>query len=265
MRFTFKSLKSVYVILCVLALTYSGYSLAEMDRTTVVGAWLLDGNAEDASDLRNHGQVDTTNGTPKWVKGKFGQAMDLDGAFIIVPHSESFNLENITIAAWINPIERVNDARILDKGVDGDPYHAYSLQISDNPGDSAEDTKLQFRSYVGGERAWIGSDEEIPLNTWTHVAATYDGEQTKIYINGQLEKAADASGDLLQNENDIYIGDYEFSDRHFSGLLDEVLLFNVALSEENIKSLMTGYFISVIAVKHSSDKLTTTWGVIKHQ
>ncbi len=86
-----------------------------------------------------------------------------------------------------------------------------------------------------------------------------------LYINGKLEETVDAEGELLQNESDIYIGDYEFSDRPFSGLLDEVLLLNVALSEEDIKSLTNGYFISVIAVKHSSDKLTTTWGVIKQQ
>ena len=264
MRSTLKSLRSVYVALCILTLAYSGYCLAEIDRTTVVGAWLLDGNAEDSSGLGNHGQIDTTNGVPKWPNGKFGQAMQTNGAFIVIPHSVSFNLDNITIAAWINPAERVNDARILDKGVDGDPYHAYSLQISDNPDNTDKDTKLQFRSSIGGKKPWVGSDAEIPLNTWTHVAATYDGTRTAIYINGKLEKAVDASGELLKNENDIYIGDYQFSDRHFSGLLDEVLLFNVALSEEDISSLMNGYNSGVAAV-YSLDKLTTTWGVIKHQ
>ena len=265
MKYLFAKLTKLGAILCMLMLVFSGYIAAEIDRASVAGAWLLDRDADDASGMGNHGEIDTSNGKPVWVKGMFGQAMQTNGAFIVIPHSVSFDLDNITIAAWINPSEYVNDPRILDKGVDGDPYHAYSLQISDNPDNTDKDTKLQFRSSIGGKKPWVGSDAEIPLNTWTHVAATYDGTRTAIYINGKLEKAVDASGELLKNENDIYIGDYQFSDRHFSGLLDEVLLFNVALSEEDISSLMSGFFNSVIAVKPSQDKNATTWGGIKYQ
>jgi len=240
--------------LSISGMIFSTRCLAEIDASTIVGAWLLDGDALDASHAGNDGKL---NGTPSWVSGKFGKAMNPNGAFIVVPHSDSLNLNHMTAAAWINVAQYSDDSRILEKGVGNtDPWSVYNFLLSD-PGES----KLEFRPTIGGAggRKRVHSNADIPLNEWTHVAATYDGKEVILYINGEIDKKEAVAGDLMQNENSLYIAESEFYDRSFKGLLDEVSLFNVVLSQNEIQEIMNNGLGSTLAVS-SKGKLTTTWG-----
>ena len=240
-----------------IGLIFYSPTLAKIDPETIVGAWLLDGDAKDASQAKNHGKI---NGSPGWEQGKFGKAMNPQGAFIIVEHHDSLNLNNMTAAAWILVSEYSDDSRILEKGVGNtDPWSVYNFLLSD-PGES----KLEFRPTIGGigGRKRIHTDADVQLKEWSHVAATYDGAEVLLYINGEIEKTQAVSGDLMQNENAIYIAESEFYDRPFKGLLDEVALFNVPLSQEDIQHLMETGLLNTLAV-YSASKLSITWGRLK--
>jgi len=243
------------VLLTFLLTVNSG--VAQIDEATVVGAWLLDGNANDASPNRLNGEI---IGDPEWVNdARFGNSMRPNGAYIVIPQSEITDLtEQVTITAWVKLSEYVNDPRILDKGLNEAPWSVYSIYLT---GDG--ESNLKFR---GSAKDVVG-DSDVPLNKWIHLAATYDGSETNIYIDGELENSGDFEGELTTTENPIHIAAYQFGnpigvDRAYTGLLDELILFNVALSQEDIRALMNNGFSGVLAVS-SAGKLTTTWGNLK--
>ena len=73
----------------------------------------------------------------------------------------------------------------------------------------------------------------IPLNTWTHIAVTYNGSRVVLYTNGASQSFAD-TGNLASNSDNVFIGSESGADRQFSGLIDEVKIYNRALSASEI-------------------------------
>ena len=241
---------------------FASQSLAEIDMGTCVGAWLFEtttGNRVlDSSGNENHGDI---MGSPTLVPGRFGMAMDFgQDNYIVIPNSDSLALEHITMAAWVYLRSYTEDARILTQEVDGDPYSTYSIMMS-----GGGYTKFEFRISLDNSRKRISSIADFPLEAWTHVAATYDGEKAVIYINGEVELEQPQSGTLLNNDNPLYIGASQFwTPRFVDGLLDEVSLFSVALNQDQIREL-TEVGISDVAAVSSQGKLVTTWAQIKNQ
>jgi len=81
----------------------------------------------------------------------------------------------------------------------------------------------------------------LPLNEWTHLAGTYDGNAVKLYVNGQLE-VEDTSGGvgMLQDANDLSIGNRsDGNDRAFAGTIDDVRVYSRALSAAEVGWLAT--------------------------
>jgi len=79
---------------------------------------------------------------------------------------------------------------------------------------------------------------------WYHLAGTYDGSVMSVYVNGELVKSAHASGTLMLDDSELLIGkgDPEFSQgEYFHGAIDEVRLWNVARSPEQIRAAMTDH------------------------
>ena len=85
----------------------------------------------------------------------------------------------------------------------------------------------------------VASIADIPLNTWTHVAAMFDGSQIVLYINGQVDTIKTGiNGSIKHSSNPVYIGASQFSKRFFSGIMDEPLIYNQALSQTEIQQLL---------------------------
>jgi hypothetical protein len=253
----------ICISLTTLGLIFSSQSFASIDPDTCVGAWLFEDisgkKALDSSGAGNDGDI---NGAPKLVDGQFGKAMDFDGAsdFIIIPDSGSLALEHLTMAAWVYLRSYPEDARILTQEVDGAPYSTYSIMMS-----GAGYTKFEFRIALDNVRQRIPTIADVPTDVWTHVAATYDGENAVLYINAEVDLEQPQSGTLLTTDNPLYIGASQFWDpRFFDRLMDDVVLFNVALDQDQITELMEKGMGAALAVS-SNGKLVTTWAQIKNQ
>jgi len=257
----------VCVSLSVIGLVFSGQSLAGIDPGTCVAAWLFEegaGNtAEDSSGNGNDGAIE---GGPSWADGVFGKALDFDKLDdqIIVPDSASLELEHLTIAAWVYLRSYPEDARIITQEVDGAPYSTYSLMMS-----GSGYMKLEFRIALDNDRKRIPSNADVPLEQWTHVAATYDGANAVLYINGESDKEEPQTGALLTTDNPVYMGGSQFwVPRFFDGLMDEGALFNVALTQDDIKSLMENGLAAEIGAPSavfSAGKLVATWAQLKRR
>ncbi len=178
----------------------------------------------------------------KWVaEGKFGGAYEFHITNltdrIVVPNSETLNPDNITIAAWIKAADRDG---FWNRIVDKDYRNGYCLGLGGDFKGKAPRGQLAFEPSAGS----IGTMRTLSDNQWHHVAATYDGKTLKIYIDGTgpPERAARNPGPLGKNSWDLCIGnnvvDYGTGEFNaFDGLIDEVRIYNRALSVEEIKAL----------------------------
>jgi hypothetical protein len=72
------------------------------------------------------------------------------------------------------------------------------------------------------------------VNTWTHVAATYDGARIRFYVNGVLASSTPASGTYQVNAAPLWLGGNAVYGEHFKGKLDEVRMYNRALAPAEI-------------------------------
>ena len=78
-----------------------------------------------------------------------------------------------------------------------------------------------------------------PLNQWTHLAVTYDGQEMKFYYNGELEATLAASGRIYTNDMSLAIGGNNVANaEYFVGVMDEVAIFNRALTQSEIRKVM---------------------------
>ena len=190
----------------------------------LVSWWKAEGNALDSFGGNNG----TARNGAIFGPGESGQAFSLDGTnqFIEVPPSVSLNLSTgMTLDAWVKP-RSTNHVGILNKGAIGSKG-AYELAIYLN--------KFYFQLNDGILN--MPSQADIPANSWTHVAATYDGSTAKIYINGVLDNSAAYNSTINSNGYPLHIGLYGSPTVYFDGQLDEVTLYRQALSPEGIAAI----------------------------
>jgi hypothetical protein len=111
------------------------------------------------------------------------------------------------------------------------PYIQYGLVF-------VTGAKPEFELSIGNTRTTVTGSDAVGTNTWTHVAGTYDGSNMKVYVNGQLKGTRAVTGAINTNTMPIYIGQNGNTDGFFAGKLDEVRIYNRALSGSEIQSAM---------------------------
>jgi hypothetical protein len=136
----------------------------------------------------------------------------------------------VTIATWINPTATTSYSRIVAKSHTSNttPYTLYGLLF-----DNANHIRLEIASkssHVG-----VNGSTAIPLNTWTYVVGTYDGSTMKVYVNGNLDGSVSQTGPIDTNTMPLSIGRSGFSANYYSGKIDEVKIWNRALTIDEIK------------------------------
>ena len=95
-----------------------------------------------------------------------------------------------------------------------------------------------FTTAGGALRAVTGT-AAIAQNAWTHLAVTYDGTNMRIYVNGALARSVLRSGAVLQSNGVLHIGGNEvWGGEFFAGLIDEVRIYNRALTAGEIQTDM---------------------------
>jgi hypothetical protein len=248
----------VIVLFIVGLLTTSSY--AKIDSKTCIGMWLFDDGAgdtaKDSSGNKNDGKL--MNG-PKWVNGKFGKALEFNGAnsYVQIPDSASLNTpeKQVTMSAWISPTKAIQQLVIEKYTAAG----GYEIELS--AGSAIQGALCVAGAWVG----WFGT-KAVNLNEWSCVACTYnagDGKM-KLYINGNMVEQFSVNGNITPCVGDpINIGTWNGAAGYwFNGMIDEVAIFNVALADADIQNLADKGLKESLAVDVSG-KLTTTWSNIK--
>lgn len=196
------------------------------------------GVVHDESGAGNDGQVFGAQWVPN---GKFGGAYRFSVSNftdrIVIPNSETLNSEDITLTAWIKASANTGlYERIFDK----DFYHGFALSLSGDWQNGNTRGKLLWETGNGTVMGHEADD-----NQWHHVAAAYDGRTVRCYVDGvETSHRARKTGPLSTSGWDLCIGntvvDYGWEElMAFDGLIDEVRVYNRALSAGEIQSLAT--------------------------
>jgi len=166
---------------------------------------------------------------------RFGEALDFDGTDdkVTVTDADSLSVTNqITISCWIKGDTLANDAWNvpLSKGGTSSGAEEYTFMIALN--------RLRLELYIGAMVA-IDIYPTTPFSngTWYHIVATYDGANMKLYVDGKLIGQQAQTGNLAQTAWDLLIGIRRDNSNPFDGIIDEVRIYNRALSVEEIQSL----------------------------
>ncbi|MDG2450438.1 MAG: LamG domain-containing protein, partial [Saprospiraceae bacterium] len=169
-----------------------------------------------------------------------GNSLDFDGSddYVDIGDIAIDGLSEVTIEAWINPTSlRTNGAPSGHNANEGAIVHK-SGSSDDNLGLTATTAGLAFYIDNGSDNLLMGS---VPsTNVWTHVAATYDGSDLMIYINGVLDNTTSStgSGNLINNTNNLRIGGGHIVSHEFNGKIDEVRIWSEARSQLEIRDNM---------------------------
>ncbi|MFI7228439.1 LamG-like jellyroll fold domain-containing protein [Nonomuraea angiospora] len=181
----------------------------------------------DASGNGNHGTATAAT----WSAGKYGQALSFNGtsSWVTVADSASLRLTGgMTVEAWVRPDNVSGWRTVLMKEFGADLAYAIMGSGSSGPG--------AFIYTSSGANAPAASN--LPLNTWSHVAATYDGSTLRMFVNGTQVATNPTGGNLRTGTSPLRIGGNSGSGEYFSGLIDEVRVYNKALTAAEITADM---------------------------
>ncbi len=203
-----------------------------------IGHWKLDdGAGTTALDATVNGNNGTLEDGPTVVDGKFGQALAFEGSRVAIPASDSLTADlfqgSFTLSAWINPKRTGNTWQQIFRSMIADDTSNDTLFINN-------DGRLSWRGRIGGD--WAGgmcetAPDVVPADQWTHIAVTGDGTNFRIYVNGALSQ--ESAFQTTDGTNATYYigGDPTWIGESYAGMIDDVRIYNVALTAEEIEAL----------------------------
>ncbi len=224
---------SIFVLFLLFYLTHANGACTSPP-SNMVSWWKADGNPDDFVGT-NHGTL--VNGTT-YASGMVGQAFSFDGLndYVNVGNASSLKPAQFTLDAWVKATSFSNlYSTVISHGSTTGWVNPYFLGFTSSG-------VLRFITYHNS----IGSHEtdapgSIAANEWHHIAATFDGTEKKLYIYGVLVANDSVPYEIVYDSTPVLIG--EDTDLGmpagipFSGLIDEVEIFNRALSGDEIAAI----------------------------
>jgi RNA polymerase sigma factor (sigma-70 family) len=203
------------------------------------------GKIADASGAGNDGSVIGAQWKLDPQRGGVMQFLP-PGQYIRVPNNDSLNPSNITLAAWIKTSDQGDTwRRVFDKSY----TNGFSLSIGGGHGGGNTlqgKAVVEIGMAVNSKKGFLPSARTVTDGEWHHLATTYDGSVETIYVDGaRQQRVAHWTGRVPANSYDLTIGmnlvdpnaAYNEVNASFDGLIDEPMIYNRALSTNEIKFL----------------------------
>ncbi|MBI1929345.1 LamG domain-containing protein [Candidatus Poribacteria bacterium] len=216
--------------------------------------------ALDTSGNNNHGLINGKGGKsvggvpPEIVDGKYGNALRFAGNnWVEVVDSKTLRITDaLTMAAWVNPASVAGEQTISTKD------RGYYLQLRNG--------RIGNYAYNLSAPGYHESPDAVPLNQWSHIAMSWDGNELVQYLNGKKVSSVKTKGQIATTDDSIGIGaEVRIPSRgapewrFYTGIVDEVLVFNIGKTGAEINEIMAGAYLAVEA----PGKLAITWGSLK--
>lgn len=171
------------------------------------------------------------------VNGKVSNAYNFISAendYVRIPSNSTLSVEEVTVAAWVKP----DSSKAYEYIFDG-PGHNYLIKENDGT------EQPQGGIVVNGTVFIVDGTTTFVEGQWYHVAMTYDRETLRLYVNGVLEGSnSNPSGPIETTVGEARIGSYTgargvfFGDYPFNGSIDEIYVYNRALSGAELAGLI---------------------------
>ncbi|MDP4009584.1 MAG: DUF2341 domain-containing protein [Candidatus Shapirobacteria bacterium] len=208
----------------------------------LIGYWKMDENVGtttvDSSGNNNTATLGTGNSAPTWSPGKYGVGLSFNGTtnYIKVSYDASLKkpVSAITMGAWVKLNSTGGWQSVVQypqqDGSHVSTYFDWAIYVGSGGG---------LHTRIDGESS--GTYGTISWGEWTHVAIAWDGSSTlvKYYINGALVGTYDGTKTSIvyDNNNPVYFGQNAGGGEKLSGSLDEVRIYNRALSPSEVSQL----------------------------
>ena len=221
-----------------------------------------EGSGATVADSSGNNNTGTISGATWNANGKYGKALYFDGINnrVVINASPSLNLSTaMTLEAWVITGTLQSDWRTI---IQHEPA-AYYLHASNVLGPLYPAGGGMFN----GAATFVGAPSSIPLSIWTHLALTYDGAILRLYVNGIQVSSSPRTGPIQTNSNPISIGGHSTYGMYFKGRIDEVRIYNRALSAAEIqmdKTIPIPSSSPTIGLSPTSLELEVTEDILLH-
>jgi Concanavalin A-like lectin/glucanases superfamily/Cadherin-like domain/Bacterial Ig domain len=193
--------------------------------------------AADSSGGARHGSIRGAT----FAAGRYGNALAFDGLddWVTVPDSAALDLtDGMTLEAWVKPsaLSGWESIVLKERGTEDLAYGLYAHDGAPLAGGVA--APAGTINTIAGHHAVRGASA-LPNGVWTHIATTYDGATQRFYVNGALVASRAHTGSMSTSNSPLRIGgNNAWSGEFFQGLIDEVRIYNRALSAAEVQADM---------------------------
>jgi len=216
--------------------------MARAAEANLIGLWTLDqASGTTAYDASGNGNDGTLMGNPQWTVGNIGGALELDGTedYVDCGNNDILNVtQQVTLAAWVKADSGFAypdwSGIIMRGGPNIDTFALYYYGPGQQVGFKTTGTDPEWMAVPA---AGLFDDE------WHHVAATYDGAKKIIYLDGEQIGTMDSTGSIETGTGRLLLGagrDVIPPTHLLVGLLDDARIYDGALLEVEIQSIMEG-------------------------
>lgn len=198
-----------------------------------------EGTGTTLTDRTGLGHAGVVSGAAWTTDGRFGGALSFDGVNDSVAIADASDLDfttAMTLEAWVYPTALGSGTWrnvLIKERAGGETYNLYAHADTNAP------RAYVVRSAAPGTPLDASGTAQLPLNTWSHLAVTYDGATLRLYVNGLQVGARAMSGALLTSNGALRLGGNSVWGEYFAGRIDEVRLYSRALSAGEIQADMT--------------------------
>ena len=221
----------------------------------LVAQWLMDGNLNDET----ANMMDAVcSSTANYTDGhdSQGKAITITNRYVQLPY-EVANSEALTVAMWVKSTSVAAWQRLFDFGHDTEHY----MFLTPN---NSYTSVMRFAIKNGGSEQTVDCKAKLPTSQWKHVAVTIGDGSVCIYQDGEL---VGSSTGITIKPCDIhpvlnYLGRSMFaSDPYFAGQLDDVRIYNFALTADEVKGVMSNTFSGIQSTQAETQKASTIYGM----
>ena len=197
----------------------------------LVAAYGFDeGSGTTTADRSAYGNSGALSNATWSTAGKFGNALSFNGTNARVDVNDSNSLDvtsGMTLEAWVKP--SVSNSSFRTAILKEQPGQlVYALYTSTNTG------QPDGEAVIGSSNRSVSGSTALTAGAWSHVAATYEGSTLRLYVNGTQVSQLAVSGSIATSNGALRIGGNSIWGEYFSGLIDEVRIYNRALTAGEI-------------------------------
>ena len=236
-RYIVLSMLLVFVFACVFAVDGSNVKASDQG---LVAHYTFDGDLKDATGS-NNGQKGS--GSITFVDGKIGKGAKFDGeSHFEVENSDSLQFTSaFSFSVWLyreSPLDQGVMMPILCKGGLHDDLFESSYRFL--LGDGADNAEICLIDEDQSRISEYSSDATVPTQNWTHLVVTYDGTRATFYKNGTkciTDTITAEIENIYPSDHSLYIGKDSVYEVYYHGIMDDLRIYDRALSEGEVKNL----------------------------